>query len=170
MAREWIATVGSGRDEVEVTVVRRSGGELLLRIGESEHEVDAAEVANGTWSVLVGQRSYLVDVGEGQEASVLVGSAELAVVVEDARRKRLAEAVGAGSSASGELLRAPIAGRVVKVLVEVGTEVEPGASVVVLEAMKMENEIKATRGGVVESISVEAGQSVESNQALVNLS
>jgi biotin carboxyl carrier protein len=169
MARDWIATVGSSRDEVEVTVVRRADRLLVLRVGDTELEVDAAEVSEGTWSVLVGNRSYVAHVGAGQEAKVLVGSAELGVELEDARRKRLAEAVGQGAAASGETLRAPIAGRVVKVLVEVGAEVEPGASVVVLEAMKMENEIKATRGGVVESIAVEAGQSVESNQSLVTL-
>ena len=51
-------------------------------------------------------RRALADVGAGQEAKVLVGSAELAVLLEDARRKRLAEAVGAGAAASGETLRA----------------------------------------------------------------
>ena len=62
--------------------------------------------------------------------------------VEDARHRKLARAAGAGRAGAsrGETIRAPIAGKVVKVLVEIGATVAPGSAVIVLEAMKMENE------------------------------
>ena len=64
---------------------------------------------------------------------------------------------------------APIAGKVVKIFVEVGAEVEPGQAVVVLEAMKMENEIKASRAGRVSTIHVAPGASVETRAKLVSI-
>ena len=64
---------------------------------------------------------------------------------------------------------APIAGKVVKLLVEMGTEVAPGTPVIVLEAMKMENEIVAERGGKVTAINKQAGQAVETGDVLVEL-
>lgn len=169
MGREWVATVGSQGREVEVSLVRRDSGRFVLKFGDGEIEVDAAKVGPGTWSILIGTSSHLVDY-EGRGSLALVASAELVLDLEDARKKQLAEAVGGGAAAQGETIRAPIAGRVVKVLAELGAEVVSGDSLLVLEAMKMENEIKATRGGTVAEIHVDSGQSVESNQLLITLS
>ena len=74
-----------------------------------------------------------------------------------------------GGKSRGEVLKAPIAGRVVKVLVTAGQVVEAGEVLVILEAMKMENEIKCTRGGVVSAIDVADGDSVETGGKLVSL-
>ena len=71
--------------------------------------------------------------------------------------------------ARGETLRAPIAGKVVKVLVAVGDEVAAGSPVIVLEAMKMENELVAERGGKVTAVNKQAGQAVDTGDVLVEL-
>jgi biotin carboxyl carrier protein len=89
--------------------------------------------------------------------------------VEDALRKRLASAAGTRGAARGEAIRAPIAGKVVKVLVAVGDAVAPGAAVIVLEAMKMENELAAERGGTVSAIHRAAGQAVDTGDLLVEI-
>ena len=72
-------------------------------------------------------------------------------------------------AARGETIRAPIAGKVVKVLVAVGDEVAPGTPVIVLEAMKMENELVAERGGTVTAVHKQAGQAVDTGDLLVEL-
>jgi biotin carboxyl carrier protein len=67
------------------------------------------------------------------------------------------------------VVKAPMPGLVLRLEVEVGQRVEPGTGVVVLEAMKMENEIKAQGSGVVAAIHVEAGQAVDKGTPLVEI-
>lgn len=106
-----------------------------------------------------GGRWTLVDRGEQVEVEVL-----------DERTRHIQSLVGAGKSqASGGTIKAPMPGMVVKVLVEPGATVAPGQGLVVLEAMKMENEIKATSAGVVESVAVKPGLAVEKGALLVTL-
>ncbi|HLU68393.1 MAG TPA: biotin/lipoyl-containing protein [Kofleriaceae bacterium] len=171
MRRELSAQIG-GR-EVGVVVELAPDGRWTVAVGDGPaRPVDAVEIRPGTWSLLCEGRSILVDVDRrAQGAALLVAGEEVAVELVDARRRRLAQAVGQGGRAAGrgETVRAPIAGKVVLIPVEVGQEVAAGQGVVVLEAMKMENEIRADRGGVVSAIRVEPGQSVETGETLVVL-
>ncbi len=91
--------------------------------------------------------------------------------VEDARQKKLAAAAAAGRGAAvrGESIRAPIAGKVIKSLVAVGDVVAAGQAVFVLEAMKMENELVAERGGTVSAVHKLAGQAVDTGDLLVEM-
>jgi pyruvate carboxylase subunit B len=66
-------------------------------------------------------------------------------------------------------VKAPMPGKVVRVLVGVGTQVELGQSVIVIEAMKMQNELKAPKKGVVKKISVAEGAAVDAGQALAEV-
>ncbi|WP_428262586.1 biotin/lipoyl-containing protein [Haliangium sp.] len=170
MRREFIITIGDR--EHEVTVEPDAPGTWRVGLGGREQVVDARRVRPGTWSLLIDGASHLVDLDpQKRGTSILNGMVEALAEVEDARQKRLADAVrqAGGATTQGERIRAPIAGKVVKLAVELGDVVEVGQSVVVLEAMKMENEIKAERGGVVEQVHVGAGQSVETQDVLVTL-
>lgn len=75
----------------------------------------------------------------------------------------------ADDSLSEGAIKAPMPGKVVKCLVKKGQEVEKGHGVIVIEAMKMENELKAGSEGIIETIHVEEGQSVEAGQLLVSI-
>jgi len=66
-------------------------------------------------------------------------------------------------------VQSPMPGKVVKVLVTVGDEVKAGQGVVVVEAMKMENELKSPKDGKVKAVSAKEGQAVEAGQSLVTL-
>lgn len=171
MRREYVATVAESQREVEIAVEPVSDEQWRVVVGETERLVNAREVRPGTWSLLMDGRSYIVDLDQrGAHTAVLTSSLETTARIEDARKKRLADAVAAGGqSTRGEVIRAPIAGKVVKVLAEVGDDIEPGTSVAVLEAMKMENELAAERGGVVQTIHVAAEQSVDAGDPLVTL-
>jgi len=120
--------------------------------------------------VILDGRSHLVDLdprGGGTLASTALTDA--IAKVEDARTRKLARAAGRGGvgPSTGEELRAPIAGKMVKLLVEVGAVVTAGQGVVVLEAMKMENEFRATGAGVVSAIHVTPGQAVSAGDLLL---
>ena len=115
-------------------------------------------------------KSYIVDLDKRRTGiAASVGASEALLQVEDALHRRLAAAAQPRDKGRGETLRAPIAGKVVKVLVAVGDEVAPGTPVIVLEAMKMENEIVAERGGKVTSVGKQAGQAVETGDMLVEI-
>jgi biotin carboxyl carrier protein len=133
--------------------------------------VDARPVRPGTWSLIVDGRSHLVDLDpRGGGTALSSALAEAVAKVEDARTRKLARAASRGGAVeSGEELHAPIAGKVVKLLVAVGDVVAAGQGVIVLEAMKMENELAAERGGTVKTIHKQAGQPVDSGELLVVL-
>ncbi len=167
--RELIVTA-QGRDRTVVVDGPLEDGKFRISIDGEERLVDARALRPGTWSLIIGGASFVVDLDPrrgGVAASV--GASEVMLQVEDALHKRLATAAGPRAAARGETIRAPIAGKVVKLLVAVGDQVAPGTPVIVLEAMKMENELVAERGGAVTSIHKTAGQAVDTGDLLVEL-
>jgi len=107
----------------------------------------------------MGQGKWLVQrQGERFEVEVL-----------DERTRHIRSLVGEGKAAAGPApLRAPMPGLVVRILVEQGHSVGAGQGLVVLEAMKMENELKATAAGSVSQVHVHPGAAVEKGQLLVS--
>jgi biotin carboxyl carrier protein len=167
--RELIVTV-EGRDRTVVVDGPGPDGRFQVSVDGVAQAVDAALLRPGTWSLIVAGRSFVVDLDRrrgGVAASV--GAGEVMLRVEDALRRRLASAAGARAPARGESIRAPIAGKVVKVVVAVGDQVAPGNPVIVLEAMKMENELAAERGGTVVAIHRQVGQAVDTGDLLVEI-
>jgi biotin carboxyl carrier protein len=171
--RDFIVTA-DGRDRTVAISGPEADGRFRVAIdgpeGPIEQLVDARSIRPGTWSLLIAGRSFLVDLDPRRGGiAASTGASEAHLRVEDALQKKLASAAGPRAAARGETLRAPIAGKVVKVLVAVGDTVAPGSPVIVLEAMKMENELVAERGGTVASIAKTAGQAVDTGEILVEL-
>jgi 3-methylcrotonyl-CoA carboxylase alpha subunit len=162
MARHQITV---GQHSLAVEVVERGDGRFRVEVGDEVLEVDARLPAGGPYSLLVGGVAYLVDVtADGDDLMVGVGPQVTRVRVEDPRRPGPG---GTGVATGRQRLVAPMPGRVVAVLVSPGAPVEPGAALVVLEAMKMENEFRATVAGVVTEVRVTPGQAVNSGDLLV---
>ncbi|HVK89594.1 MAG TPA: biotin/lipoyl-containing protein [Kofleriaceae bacterium] len=169
MKRELIVTA-EGRDRTVTVEGPAPDGTFRVSIEGKELVVDGKPVRPGTWSLVIEGRSFLVDLDRRRTGiAVSVGASQTLLQVEDALHKRLAHAAGTRATSRGGSIRAPIAGKVVKVLVAVGDQVEPGTPLLVLEAMKMENELAAERGGTVASITKQAGQAVETGELLVEL-
>ena len=130
------------------------------------------------YHLLLGGESWTVaaepldDVGRergGRWALGVVGE-RVEVEVADERTRQIQALTGTpGTPGAGATIQAPMPGLVVRVEVEVGQRVEPGAGLVVIEAMKMENELRAPRAGVVREVHVAAGQAVERGAPLVTL-
>jgi biotin carboxyl carrier protein len=176
MKRELHATISAaGTPAVEQPFVlegpNAEGRFILTAKDQAAVAVDAQRVRGSTWSIIINHRSYLVDLDKRRAgAAISVDASDGIIVVEDANKRRLMAASGRSSvKAAGETLRAPIAGKVVKVLVAPGDVVAAGTAVVVLEAMKMENEMVAERGGTVTTIGKLAGQAVDIGDILVEM-
>lgn len=123
------------------------------------------------YSILLDGASYEVLVEEQrQEYAVTLAGQQFHVQVEDERTRRLNAGRKGPLIPSGELVvKAPIPGLVVKVLVQEGDDIPEDHPLIILEAMKMENEIRSLRAGVVRSVDVSAGQRVEQGAALLVL-
>lgn len=156
--------VGETTFVVEVDDLPAGGVEV--RVDGQPVRVDARLPASGPGSLLLDGVSYLVEGGNGVgETDVVVDGEVLRVQVEDLAARRPGAA--AATDGAGRPLIAPMPGKVVAVLVEVGQVVERGAGLVVLEAMKMENEFRATGPGMVKEILVAPGQAVNAGDLLV---
>jgi biotin carboxyl carrier protein len=155
------------RAEAAVDVLYLPTGEVRVEVDGQPVEVDTAATEQG-WSVRVGSQVWELWLdGEPPALRVVASGRPLAARVESEQSRQLAPSLSLGTG--GGKVCAPMPGRVVKLLVAEGDEVEPGAAVVVVEAMKMENEIRAEAGGVVEQICVTAGQTVDGGAPLVRL-
>ena len=144
------------------------GTQYRLTVHDKAYTVDALTLDHGAVSLLVDGTSYPVEFEEnGDEVGVLVRGQVSRVDVADERRLRLRSA-SAGFTAEGkQVISAPMPGKVVKVLVKVGDEVKEGQGLVVVEAMKMENELKSPKAGKVVELPDKEGTAVELNAKLV---
>ena len=169
MKRELIVTA-DGADRMVTVDGPLPDGRFKVSIDGSERMVDAKQIRPGTWSLLLDGQQFVVDLDRRRTGvAASVGASEAQLTVEDALHRRLSSAAGTRAQARGESIRAPIAGKVVKVLISVGDQVAPGSPVIVLEAMKMENELIAERGGTVTALHKAAGQAVDTGDMLVEL-
>jgi acetyl-CoA/propionyl-CoA carboxylase biotin carboxyl carrier protein len=169
MKRDLIVTA-DGRDRTVTVEGPLPDGRFRITLDGQLNEVDGRAVRPGTWSIMFGGKSFMVELDHRRTGiAASVGASETTLQVEDALHRRLSVAAQPRDKPRGETLRAPIAGKVVKVLVAVGDSVAPGTAVIVLEAMKMENELVATHGGTVTAVNKQAGQAVDTGDVLVEL-
>jgi acetyl/propionyl-CoA carboxylase alpha subunit len=132
---------------------------------------EAQASPGGDWVVRVGDRVFdLVCDGEPPQLTV-TGSGCFATLRVESARMRAAASVRKGGADDGDgVVCSPMPGKIVKVLVSEGDEVEVGAPLVVVEAMKMENELTAARAGTVQKVLVQPGDAVEGGARLVMVS
>jgi biotin carboxyl carrier protein len=148
--------------------VRQEGETFFVRLEGTEHEVSMAAVDTaGLFSFLIDGRSYEVHARASNGGYELaVGDENLRLTVE--RGHRHAQARGRLEEPGAWTVRSPMAGVVTEVVVAAGDRVERGSVLLILEAMKMKNEMRATQDGVVDRVDVVAGQRVERSDPLVH--
>jgi len=162
---KYFAAVNGQEYEIEID------NDRVLVDGEAI-DVDVSQIgAPELYSILLDGASYEVLVEEKrQEYAVTLAGQQFHVQVEDERSRRLNAGRKGPLIPSGELVvKAPIPGLVVKVLVQEGDDIPEDHPLIILEAMKMENEIRSLRAGVVRSLNVSTGQRVEQGAALLVL-
>ena len=161
---KFAARVGETIHEIVVT---REDGSYRVTLDGVEHVVDARKLESDFYSILYEGKSYEVSV-ETAGAKYLVrhGAHEEIVELADPARSGRERARGRKGD---ESIDAVMPGKVVRVLVAAGDAVRADQGLVVVEAMKMENEIRAPRDGRVKRIDVEPGQNVETGSRLLLL-
>lgn len=157
----------------QVTLVRRDD-RFVVTIENRQWVIDAARVGTHLLSLLIGdvqpgaavsrEVSIATDPVNGQ---FIVGLGALPLPVSlDARRKWGRKDDGASGGSGPQRIVAPMPGKIVRVLTKPGDTVQPRQALVVVEAMKMENELRASRAGTVAEVLVKEGQSVEAGTLL----
>lgn len=148
--------------------VRRADGHFVVNLDGREWAIDAARVDAHTLSLLVGTASLEVTIATDPV------SGHLAVGVDGARlpvalngRRRWGRKDDGNAAMGPQRIVAPMPGKVVRVLVGVGDVVQSRQPLVVIEAMKMENELRASRSGAIALVQVREGQSVDAGALLM---
>ena len=159
-----------GADPIVVDVKELPSGALTVRVGDVPVEVDVVALGEQLSVRIDGKVVDLTTEGTPPELGAIASGHRSYVRVES-ERLRAAEAAKKGATGGAEkVVKSPMPGRIVKLLVAVGDEVEAGKPLFVMEAMKMENEIKAKGAGKVLELHVAVGDTVERNAKLLTMS
>lgn len=144
---------------------------LFVELDDRTYHLDLASIDGGSfYSLLVDQYSYEIFVEEREDAYAVVIDGWLYEVNVENEQARQAQGLHPTRSGGGRaVVKAPMPGLVVSVIVNEGDVVAQGQRLAILEAMKMENEIRAPRAGLVQRVDVAAGDSVMQGQALLTL-
>lgn len=168
---KYFANVNGTDHEVEIT---ERLGQLEVRVDGQPvdiayREIGTLERCSGQLAITVGQKSYGVSIDGGRNHSDLtIAGYRYAVDLEDERERAAAQAARQKQGKGGDL-KSVMPGVVVQLLVAKGDTVAEGQPLLILEAMKMQNEIGAPAAGVVEQIHVEEGQAVGSGEKLLRI-
>lgn len=161
---KYVTTVNGETYEIEI----KADGMVEVN-GEPRHVDFKPMGQHAIFSLIIDNQSFeaVVEQRDGSYQVLIFGDL-YDVEVTDERSLRLARLSGVTADTSGEAqIKSPMPGLIVAVPVEIGQEVKKGDTVVILESMKMENELKAPRDGTIERIEVGKGDSVEQNKVLV---
>ncbi len=167
--RRYVALLDGGRREETAEVTQLGPGLYEVTIGGKTSRVDAFRHDDETMSLLVDTASYSVTLDQrGTAIRVrLRPNQQFTIEVLDERRLRMRRVAGKATLQGRQTVTAAMPGRVAKVLAKVGDAVREGQGLVVIEAMKMENEIRSPKDGKVVEIHVSEGQAIEANAKLV---
>jgi biotin carboxyl carrier protein len=175
----YVALLDGGRREETIGVAPSGPGIYEVRIGGKVHRVDVFQHDYGTISMIVDTESYSVQLDEvdpttssgktvssGKAVKVHVRGTTYPLEILDERLLRMRRATGKFTVEGKQTITSPLPGKVVKVLAKAGDVVKEGQGVVVVEAMKMENELSSPKGGTVTELLVVEGQAVEGGAKL----
>lgn len=146
--------------------IARVDGKIACRLDGREIDADAVIAARDVLSLVIDGRAYEIKREHvAGDLHLVIGGDRYAAEVRDPRSFRARKAAGTGTEGPRKLV-SPMPGKVVRVLLAEGTEVEAGQGVVVVEAMKMQNEIKSPKKGVVKKVLAVEGAAVNAGDGL----
>ena len=162
----FIAKLG----EQSYTVEIEENGRSVYRVSVDGNEflVDGKKTGRTNFSLIVDNRSFEIEVDNtDDEYRVLVDGRNYRIHLVDERRVRVGAAQSGLQLQGRQMVSVPMPGKIIAVLVAVGDAVEMGQGLVIVEAMKMENEVRSPISGEVKEIKVKPGDTVEGGALLV---
>lgn len=163
----YVALLDGGKREEAVEVRPLSPGLYEVRLHGEVHVVDAFRHDYGSLSLIVDTASYSAMLDwRGTRVNVRLRHTTLPLEILDEKKLRLRRAAGRFTVEGRQAVTSPMPGKIVKVLVAEGDAVKQGQGLVVVEAMKMENELRSPKDGKVVELLAAEGQAVEANAKL----
>jgi biotin carboxyl carrier protein len=144
-----------------------SNGSAQLKLEEQIHEASVSQPEPGFYVVQLNNRVYrcALDQSPGGEPEVIVNGRRVSVTLRD--KKRLRGSASSGASTTGKIiLTSPMPGKIVRVMLNAGDEVAANQGVLIVEAMKMQNEVLSPKAGKVAELRVTEGQTVNAGETL----
>ena len=167
-AASFVAELQDSETPLSIELEPLDGRRFRARIDDRELELEVVSVGPHSFSVSVGDQVREIGVTR-REKSVMVSGPHGELTLQLVDRRRYRASGGSGGAAGQREIKAVMPGKVVGLLVKVGDAVEKDQPLLVLEAMKMENEVRAPRAGVVKEILVTASQTVETGELMIAL-
>ncbi len=156
-------------EPVVVDLVELPSGALDVKIDGAPVELDVVQVGPQLSVRVAGQVVDLTTEGTPPEMGAIASGHRSYVRVESERLRAAEQAKKTSTTTTDRVIKSPMPGRVVKILVAKGDAVEAGQGLIVVEAMKMENEVRARIAGTVAEVHVTAGTAVEGHAKLITL-
>ena len=139
------------------------------KVDGQETPLDAVSTQDGVLSLLLDGKSYEIkQENTGTDFNIVVGGLRFPTQIRDPRSLRSRRSADSGTEGVKKIV-APMPGKVVRILAQPGTAVEHGQGVIVIEAMKMQNELKSPKKGIVKKLTVHEGAAVEAGQSLAEV-
>jgi len=150
-------------------LIQDYGSRVSAEIDGRGYEIDVRESGMGGYVLIADACVFDCRVAgrpdSGKSIDVIVGAKQYTVTLIDPKRLRGASSAVAHADEAARII-APMPGKIVRVLVRVGEQVAAGAGIVVVEAMKMQNEMKSPKSGILVTLNVEAGATVNAGEVL----
>jgi biotin carboxyl carrier protein len=166
------AQIENGEQELPIIVARVEDGRVHAEIGGRVYDLQVRQPSPDSYLFFLGASVYECRVSERATAKevfdVDIRGRAFAVTIVDPKRLRSGQNSDRHHHGVTEI-RAPMPGKVVRVQIEVGASVEKGAGILVVEAMKMQNEMKSPKAGVVTSMTAIAGETVNAGDVLAEI-
>jgi biotin carboxyl carrier protein len=158
---KFIAEVNNEKHDIEI---KRVGDAVFAEIEGRKYELEATQPESNVWLFKLDGKIFECHVG--QNHGVTIGNNEFDVKLIDPKRLR---GSGNGDALADGIaeIRTAMPGKIVKVLVEIGDEVVAGDGVIIVEAMKMQNEMKAPKDGIIAEIRFSSGETVNAGDVLL---
>lgn len=162
-------TILNGRER-EIEIIQRGSHDYEILIDGRSHVIEACSCGVDLVSLLIDNRSYDISYTiDGDMVHLSFRNQYFNIEVLDERKMRMRRVRSSLDLSGPEVIKSSMPGRVVKVLVETGEKVESGTGIIIIEAMKMENEIQCRNRGRIKAVRVKAGQAIESDVILVEI-
>lgn len=163
-----IAQTDDGTEEIELS---GDGSSISVVIGDASFDVEISEPEPNVYLIKKNGRVFEAFASRSSltgETLVSVRNEAFSIRINDPRRLRTSASDAAGGDGPVEI-RASMPGKIVRTLTEVGAEIDKGQGVIVVEAMKMQNELKSPKRGVIKEILASDGMTVSAGDVLVTI-
>ncbi|MCP4156820.1 MAG: acetyl-CoA carboxylase biotin carboxyl carrier protein subunit [bacterium] len=153
--------------ERDIVIEPLTGNRFSLTIDGKSFEADALQCVGGVLSLIVDNHSYDISFNcNGTDVLLNSRNRQFDIEILDQRKQRMRNLSNSLEHSGPEIIKTSMPGKVIKVLAQEGQHVNANTGIIIIEAMKMENELKCRKPGIVKSIHVQPGENIESDITL----